>query len=437
MHRRYHSWGRYPQFDQSAVRLNWRSLPLPLATNPDSTYLPFGNGRSYGDSCLNEEGVLLDARGLDRLISLDLEKGVLCCESGVLLAEILELIVPHGWFLPVVPGTKYVTVGGAIANDIHGKNHCREGTFGCHVKGFELLRSDGKRLLCSPSENSEWFQSTIGGLGLTGVILWAEITLKPIHNPAMEVETIRFSGLDEFFEYSSESAPNFEYIAAWIDCMARGEHLGRGLLVRGNHADFGAVEPKAPGRRINILLEPPVSFINRMSTRAFNSIHYRKQINARGLGIAHYESFFFPLDGIRHWNRLYGPRGFFQYQCVVPHTAGRTAVREIFDCTVRRGIESFFGVLKVFGDGPSPGLLSFPRPGAALALDFYNYGEKTLKLLDDLDNIVLSAGGDVNPYKDARMSPANFKQYFPRWKTLETFRDPMFSSSFWRRVTGE
>jgi FAD/FMN-containing dehydrogenase len=436
MHDRYHSWGRYPQFDQSATRLRWRSQQLPIPAEEPGTCLPFGNGRSYGDSCLNEGGLLLDARGMDRFIGFDPNNGILRCESGVLLDEILSISVPQGWFLPVVPGTKFVTVGGAIANDIHGKNHHSAGTFGCHVRCLELLRSDGQRLLCSPSENTEWFQATIGGLGLTGVILWAEIELKRINNPTMEVETIRFTGLDEFFELCAENDRRFDYTVAWIDCMVQGKQLGRGLFISGNHAnpDFAPAYP--PRLQISIPLDLPLPLINRLAVRVFNSVHYRMQSRTRSCGFEHYEQFFFPLDGIRHWNRLYGPRGFLQYQCVMPAAEGRSALREIINRAAHRGIDSFFGVLKIFGDRRSPGLISFPRSGVTVALDFFHHGRITLRFLDSLDEIVLSAGGAVNPYKDARMSAASFKRFFPRWQELERFRDPKFSSSFWRRATG-
>jgi FAD/FMN-containing dehydrogenase len=436
MHPRYHSWGRYPQFEQSAVRLRWRSLPLPIPADAQMSYLPFGNGRSYGDSCLNAGGVLLDARGLDRIIAFDPLGGTLRCESGVLLAEILALTVPRGWFPPVVPGTKFVTVGGAIANDVHGKNHHSAGTFGCHVRCLELLRSDGRRLLCSPTENAEWFQATIGGLGLTGLILWAEIALKRIDNTAMAVETIRFGQLGDFFELTAESDRQYEYTVAWIDCMAQGPRLGRGLFIRGNHAGPKVAPVDAPRHRVSIPVDLPVTLITRLSSRLFNSLHYRMQLRTHSSGIEHYEHFFFPLDGIRHWNRLYGPRGFLHYQCEVPLAEGRSALREIIDRAAHGRIDSFLGVLKVFGERRSPGLLSFPKPGVTVALDFYHHGDKTLRLLDSLDEIVLSAGGAVSPYKDARMSGASFRRFYPRWQELESFRDPKFCSSFWRRVTG-
>lgn len=436
MQQRYQSWGHYPHEEQSAVRLSWRHEPLPLTAHPGVTYLPFGNGRSYGDSCLNTGGLLLDTGGLDRFLSFDPTTGMLCCEGGMLLSDILALVVPHGWFLPVTPGTQFVTVGGAIANDVHGKNHHEAGTFGCHVRRFELLRSDGQRLLCADDANPEWFQATIGGLGLTGVILWAEIELKGIEQAAIEAETIRFTRLDDFFALADTSDSDFEYTAAWIDCLARGDHLGRGLFIRGNHATADAARsPHVPKHALSIAMDLPVSVLNHLSVRAFNSIHYRKQLRARSPSLVHYESFFYPLDGIRHWNRLYGPPGFLQYQCVVPRTVNHEAIRDLLKRIADAGVGSFFAVLKVFGDRPSPGLLSFPRPGATLSLDFAFHGKQTLQLLDDLDAIVVAAGGAVYPAKDARMSAASFQRYFPQWETLERFRDPRFSSSFWRRVT--
>jgi FAD/FMN-containing dehydrogenase len=420
------------------MQLHWRTLPLPIPAGSQTTYLPFGNGRSYGDVCLNKGGLLLDARGLDRFIAFDPIKGILRCESGVLLGEILDLIVPRGWFPPVVPGTRFVTIGGAIANDIHGKNHHSAGTFGCHVRSLELLRSDGQRLLCSPSENSDWFQATIGGLGLTGLILWAEIALKSIDNPVMDVETIRYGQLDDFVELSAESDQKYEYTVAWVDSMARGKHLGRGHFIRANHSVPGVKTVSRPRYRISVPVNPPFSLVTRTSARMFNSLYYRKKGRRASTGPAHYEPFFFPLDGILHWNRLYGPRGFLQYQCLLPLAAdGRSALREILNRGVRGGIDSFLGVLKVFGEHRSPGLLSFPRPGITLALDLCHRGESTLRLLDDFDKIVGSVGGAVYPCKDARMSGSSFRTFFPHFLELERFRDPQFNSSFWKRTTGE
>lgn len=436
MHPRFHSWGRYPQIHQSGVRLAWRPTTLPLPSVKTATVLPFGNGRSYGDACLNEGGLLLDARGLDRFIAFDPTAGILRCESGVLLDEIMALTVDRGWFPPVVPGTRFVTIGGAIANDVHGKNHHRAGTFGRHVRRLELLRSDGRRIVCSPSENTALFRATIGGLGLTGLILWAEITLKRIGSAAVEVETIPYGCLDDFFALTAESNRRYEYTVAWVDCTAPGRGLGRGLFMRGNHAAPDTAPVAAPRRWGSIAVDLPVSLVTGFGARAFNTLTYRWHGRKPRLHREHLAGFFFPLDGIDHWNRLYGPRGFLQYQCVLPMAGGRSALREILRRVARSGTAAVLGVLKVFGEAPSPGLLSFPRPGITLALDVRHRGESTLRALDDCDALVRTAGGAVYPAKDARMAGESFRSFFPRWQELERSRDPAFSSSFWRRVTG-
>lgn len=428
----YASWGRYPKATPAAVyRAHWTDEDLPGGSH---SVLPYGNGRSYGDSCLNDGGALLDMRGLDRVLNFDRSTGVMRCEAGVLLADILSLVVPMGWFLPVTPGTRFVTVGGAIANDVHGKNHHRTGTFGQHVLRLALRRSDRGIVLCSPTENAELFHATIGGLGLTGAILWADIQLRPIANPGVDSETIRFANLGAFFDLSEESDRDYEYTVAWIDCLAHGKSLGRGLFMRGNHASPQERLPLPPRRTRTFPIEPPFPLINAWSLRAFNSLYYRKQMARMQRAITHYEPFFYPLDGILHWNRMYGRQGFLQYQCVVPSDSAKESIRALLETIAAAKSGSFLAVLKVFGDRRSPGLLSFPRPGATLALDFPNQGQRTMDLLDNLDKIVTSAGGAVYPAKDARMSGERFRQYFPRWEEFQRYIDPRFSSSFWRRV---
>ncbi|MBE3558436.1 MAG: FAD-binding oxidoreductase [Ktedonobacteraceae bacterium] len=430
------SWGRYPQVKPGqVVPLFWRS-DLPDFDAYTQPVLPYAYGRSYGDSCLNENGVMLDVSHLTRFISFDEEKGILRCEAGVSLADVLEVIVPRGWFLPVTPGTKFVSVGGAIANDVHGKNHHKAGTFGCHVTQFELLRSNGERLLCSPETNSELFRATIGGLGLTGLILWAEFRLKPIVNPYIDMESIRFDSLDEFFELSAESDQAYEYVVSWVDILIGGKGLCRGRFSRGNHNQ--SVELAAKPLKKRLPLAVPFNFpsfaLNTLTVKAFNEAYYHVQVPRRVQKTVSYDPFFYPLDSIHEWNRMYGKRGFLQYQCVVPPGDGREAMREIFRRIQRSGEGSFLTVLKTFGDVPSPGMLSFPRPGLTLALDFSYHGEKTLRLLEELDNIVVQSGGAVYPAKDARMSAEHFKIFYPRWREFEHFIDPAFSSSFWRRV---
>src|SRR2546421_5300491 len=274
-----HSWGRYPKVKHSQVQsIYWRN-ELPDIAQLKGTALPFAYGRSYGDSCLNEGGISLDVSHLQRFISFDEKTGLLRCEAGISLAEILEVLVPRGRFLPVSPGTKFVSVGGAIANDIHGKNHHRSGTFGCHVTCFELLRSNGERLLCSPNQHSDLFRATIGGLGLTGVILWAEFRLKPIANSFISMERIRYSSLAEFMDISTESDTDFEYTVAWVDCLASGRQLGRGLFMRGNHDRSERYTSKQ--RREKIAFTVPCDFpsfvLNTLTIKAFNEVYYHAQ----------------------------------------------------------------------------------------------------------------------------------------------------------------
>jgi len=431
------SWGRYPKVTHAQVLpVYWRS-DIPDLAQSDQPVLPHAYGRSYGDSCLNENGVSLDVSHLNRFISFDEETGLLCCEAGVSLAEILKVMVPRGWFLPVTPGTKFVSVGGAIANDIHGKNHHAGGTFGCHVVRFKLLRSDGQRLVCSPEENPELFHATIGGLGLTGLILWAEFKLKRIANPYIDSDHIRFSSLEEFFELSDESDKDFEYTVSWVDLLVGGEALCRGIFTRGNHNQVPelAQKPLKKPLPLAVPFDLPQIALSKLTVKGFNELYYHKQLPKRVHKIESYDPFFYPLDGIHEWYRVYGKRGFLQYQFVVPFEGGRESMREIIGRIRQSGAGSFLTVLKEFGEVKSPGMLSFPRPGLTLALDFAYAGEKTLRLLDELDAIVRHYDGAIYPAKDARMSAESFQQFYPRWQEFSQYIDPQFSSSFWRRVS--
>lgn len=429
------AWGRILKSEQDVFMLSSRSDALPAPFEPSQTLLPFGNGRSYGDSCLNAGGGAIKTRALDHFISFDHSTGVLTCEAGVLLSEILELVVPQGWFLPVTPGTRFVTVGGAIANDVHGKNHHVTGTFGCHVRRFELVRSNQQRLLCSPTENTEYFSATIGGLGLTGLITWAEVQLRRIANPWLTTETIRYDSFDDFFDLSEESDQDYEYTVSWIDCSGKGKRLGRGLFMRGNHAPSGAQAAMYSPKTKRFPFVPPVSMVNPLTLKAFNTLYYHKQFTRVTNQIQHYEPFFYPLDGILDWNRLYGPKGFYQYQCVIPTSSGKAAIADMLKQIADSGMGSFLAVLKVCGDRPSPGMLSFPMGGVSLALDFPNCGTSLHRLFTRLDSIVGAAGGRLYPAKDGRMPGSLFQSGYPRWQEFQKFIDPRFSSSFWRRVT--
>ena len=433
----YESWGRIPHASHQAVALRHRVDDLGGLPR-DRSWLAFGNGRSYGDSCLNDGGLLIRTRGLDRFVSFDQTTGRLVCESGVLLSEILEIFVPRGWFLNVTPGTQFVTVGGAIANDVHGKNHHVRGTFGKHVVRFELLRSDGSRRVCSAQEHPELFRATIGGLGLTGLIQWAEIQLRPVASALIDAETMKFDSIDEFLELSSQSNSDYEYTVAWIDCMHRGADGTRGHFIRGNHAAASEGDRERIGakRMLPFPLDPPFSLINRATLRTFNAAYFHRQRERAHRQRVHYRPFFYPLDGVLNWNRIYGKRGFFQFQCVIPHSGTRSALGEMMAAIAASRQGSFLAVLKQFGDIASPGMLSFPRPGTTLALDFPNAGSPTTELLDRLESICLDAEGALYPAKDARMSGKAFRSSFRMLEEFIPFIDPQFSSSFWRRVHG-
>lgn len=431
--REYLSWGRYPR-PQSQGALALSSLAKPLTISDRSqTVLPYGLGRSYGDSCLNDHNLVIPMAKFDHFISFDPTSGIVCAEAGTSLATILETFVPRGWFLPVSPGTKFVTLGGAVANDIHGKNHHVAGTFGSHVRRFELLRSSGERLVCSPTENKELFSATIAGLGLTGLITWIEIQLIPIRSPYLNTCTTKFRNLDEFFDISKESDSVFEYSVSWVDCTSEGPHLGRGLFMAGNFS-----ESTKPEKRMNLSLpfpcEAPGWLLNSLFMKSFNTLYYNKQRSRIVESLTHYEPFFYPLDAILNWNRMYGRRGFFQYQLVVPFEQDRSIIKEIFARITRSKRASFLAVLKTFGDIQSPGMLSFPRKGVTLALDFPNDGAPTLKLMNELDAVVFAAGGALYAAKDARMSPESFMASYPHLQQFSQYVDPAFSSSFWRRV---
>jgi len=431
--RTYQSWGRYPHAAPSRVtQVHWPDELRPVLAGL-GPFLAYGKGRSYGDSCLNKDGHLLDVNGLDRITGFDSDTGMVECEAGVSLAELLEVFVPKGWFLPVTPGTKFVTVGGAIANDVHGKNHHCAGTLGCHVENILLIRSDGNQYRCSREENRELFCATVGGLGLTGVIVKAALRLKRIGSSEMAVDAVPFHHLDEFLRLTAESeAAGYEYTVAWLDCMAR---TARGVFYRGNHAPEASILTASPSEGgISVPIEFPNFALNRYAIRLFNAAYFRVKTLRVGTKRIGYQDFFYPLDSIQHWNRVYGKSGLLQYQCVVPEpesSAFARILREISEA----GDGSFLGVIKKFGRVESPGIMSFPRPGLTLALDFPRK-ERTLGLFDRLDAIVLASGGAIYPAKDARMSAAMFRASFPRWAEFAHFVDPKFSSSFWRRVGG-
>ena len=436
--KRYESWGHYPPAKHAKVVALKDSTQTPPFSEYTPSVLAFAQGRSYGDTCLNNGGVLLDTGALSGVLDFDKDSGTLRCEAGTTLAEILRLIVPHNWFLPVTPGTKHVSIGGAIAHDIHGKNHHRAGTFGRYIKQFELLRSSGERSLCSPESNPELFAATIAGMGLTGLITWAEFELKKIPGPGIAVERLPFGNLEEFLALAITADRDYEYTVAWLDSGFRRGQFGRGVLLCGN----SVATPTSQRRDVtgassrSLPFSVPEFFLNRPTISAMNSLYYRLQTRQARTETIDFEPFFYPLDAISNWNKVYGKSGFLQYQCVVPY-AEHDAVEEIFQRIARSGLAAVLTVLKVFGELTSPGMLSFPRAGITLAIDFPFRGDQTLGLLDQLDDVTRAAKGAVYPAKDARMSASSFQDYFPQWESFARFVDPKFSSSFWRRVTNQ
>lgn len=429
----YESWGR-GRLDarRAAIGFDGRAFPNIRSA---AGLLPFGNGRSYGDSCHNDEGLLVDMRDAARILRFDPQTGELEAETGVLLCEITRHVASSGWFLPVTPGTQFVTLGGALANDVHGKNHHRRGTFGRWVRSFDLLRSDRDGpIACSPAENADLFAATIGGMGLTGIVSRATIQLLKVPSLSIEETTTRFDRLEDYFDRAAEADERHEYAVAWIDSLQTGRALGRGHLICGDHAAAGTRTGEARPALATIPLTPPVSPLKGLALRAFNEAYFRKAKRGTSHRTVPFDGFFYPLDRVGQWNRLYGPNGLHQHQSVVPSGDASAVVRALIEQAARERQGSFLTVLKRFGDAASPGLLSFPREGYTLTLDFPHRGDRTLRLLEQLDAIVVAAGGAVNPYKDARMAPETFAASFPDWRVLERLRDPVIVSDFWRRT---
>ncbi|MDT6941399.1 FAD-binding oxidoreductase [Brucella pseudogrignonensis] len=430
MNKSFDSFGRIDRHKRNAIAFDdvFSKLEGP------ETLLAFGNGRSYGDSCHNDTGLLVPMRSHNRIVSFDPHTGILEAESGALLSEIIQAVVRYGYFLPVTPGTRSVTLGGAIANDVHGKNHHLRGTFGSHVESLELLRSDGVHYLCSSAENAELFASTIGGMGLTGLILNARIRLMPVGSLDVEERITPFKCLSEYFAIAEEADRDNEYAVAWVDQLARGHAEGRGVLITGNHALNGNRTVKSAEARLGVPFDLPFSMLNKLSLTAFNTLYFHAKRRKQEPHLTGFAGFFYPLDGLRNWNRFYGPAGLYQHQSLIPFEAAEKTIPAMLTASRDAGQSSFLTVLKRFGDLHSPGLLSFPKPGYTLTMDFPNRGRKTRDLLDQLDKMTVEAGGRVNPYKDQRMSAETFKAGFPEWQQLEDMRDARFCSDFWRRT---
>jgi FAD/FMN-containing dehydrogenase len=410
-----HGWGRYPVIDAVGRTFETTEQAARLLEKP-GRWIAHGLGKSYGDSALNQQVVM--TRRFNKLIDFDARNGVVTCECGITLADLIDTFLPKGWFLQVAPGTKLITVGGAIASDVHGKNHHTSGCFSSSVVCLELMLPDGRRLTCSPDENRDLFLATCGGMGLTGLILTATLQLKPVNSAYIDERVIRCRNLADAFE-QFETRQKTSYSVAWIDCLAKGEHMGRSVLMVGEHAEDGRLEPPA-AKLSAVPVECPGVLLNKYTVSLFNQLYYSSHPGHGRYQPKPVDAFFFPLDRIADWNRLYGSRGFTQYQFVLPKASSNAGLSTILEKIADSGIGSFLAVLKLFGV-ENQNLLSFPMEGYTLALDF-KIQPRLFPLLDQLDRMVLDHGGRLYLTKDVRMGKHTFRQGYPQWKAFRDIR---------------
>jgi FAD/FMN-containing dehydrogenase len=401
-------------------------------------------GSGYGDAALNAgSGVILHER-LGRLLDFDPDTGVLTAEGGACFADILKVFLPRGWFLPVTPGTKFVSVGGAIAADVHGKNHHSDGSIGRYLLDFELLAGTGEILHCSRGQNADVFFATLGGMGLTGAIVSARLQLRRVDSGYVNVRYQRARDLDEALGLFASGDQNHRFSVAWIDCLSSGKSFGRSVLMRGDHAPAAGLTgraadaPLAPRakRRPGVPFFMPPFVLNPWSVKVFNALFYRRHHDRDA--VVDYDSYFYPLDSVPHWNRFYGRRGYLQYQVVVPHASARAGLVQLLERLIASRRASFLAVLKAMG-AESGGLLSFPTPGYTLALDLPYTGPDVLEFLRGLDEVVLDHGGRVYLAKDTCMKPASFERMYPavgRFREIKSRIDPhnRFASSQSKRL---
>lgn len=427
-------WGRTSPSVASVLELPTHEVPAALAEVGPRGALARGLGRCYGDAAQNGGGLVVHPLASAHQAIIDTGRGTVTVPAGVSIDELLEVLVPRGWFVPVTPGTRFVTIGGAIASDVHGKNHHVDGSFGNHVESITLLLADGSQVVIGPDSDPELFWATVGGMGLTGVILGATFRLVPIETSRMSVDTERLADLDALFTAMSEGDDNYRYSVAWIDLMAKGRSLGRSVLTRGDHARENQLGPRqaehpcAYGPRVQLLIPPvvpPMGVLNRLTVAAFNELWYRKTPRRKEGELTSIASFFHPLDMVIAWNRLYGNRGLVQYQFVVPF-GQETAMRTIIEKLSGGGTTSFLAVLKRMGPG-NPAPLGFSTPGWTLALDVPAGSRGLARLLHELDGIVLSAGGRHYLAKDAVTTPEVIRRGYPRlaeWQAVQSRVDP-------------
>ncbi len=433
-------WGRRPVRPGRVARSARLVLPPDVAP-----LLPRGLGRAYGDAAVpaSAEGVVIETARADRILEFDPASGLLTCEAGLSLAEILRVFLPRGWFPPVTPGTKFVTVGGCVASDVHGKNHHRDGSFSGFVERLRLRVADGSLVDCGPSEERDLYLATVGGMGLTGLIVEVTFRLRRVESPWIVLETVGVRGLEEMLDGLKASARDWPYTVGWIDCLARGGALGRGVLMRGRHAsrDEAGGRPPEVRRSLRVPWDAPEWLLNPAVMRLFNRLYHARHRARSHQRLVSIEQFFYPLDALLDWNRLYGPRGFLQYQCAIPEAAGGAPVRALLEKLGSRGAASFLAVIKDFGQG-SPAYLSFPVAGTTLSLDLPYRGRPTEDLVHELNAVVIQGGGRVYLAKDAVTRAEDFALMMPRladWKAVRDRwdRDRRFRSAQSVRLFGD
>jgi len=416
-------WGRYPRHSGDVVTPHSAAALRAVQAGLDP-YVARGAGRAYGDAGVGLEATV-SMRALDRMRAFDSVNGLLTVEAGVTLEEIINVLLPRGWFAPAVPGTRFVTVGGMVAADVHGKNHHRTGGFGAHVASLALLTPQGELLTCSRSENSALFHATIGGMGLTGAIVEATLRMIPVETGWIRQRTVATKNLDSTLAALAKAEAEATYSVAWVDVTPGRRPVGRGVVFTGEHVlaaelpQGRQVFPRGRRSRVSIPVDLPEGILNRWSVGAFNRLYHGRAALLGNADLVPWDAYFFPLDAIGDWNRMYGRGGFLQHQCVVPAAAGREVVAEILDRVAAAGCAPFLAVLKSLGAGV--GDMSFPMPGLTLALDL-RVTAQTLRLLDELDRVVVAAGGRLYLAKDARQSPDTFRAGYLGLTRFETLR---------------
>ena len=409
-------WGRYPVVEsQPLLYSSYAALVKSVANNTD-VCIPHGNGRSYGDAAL--ASVHIPMRRLNRMLAFNESTGLLTCEAGVLLAEVIETFLPRGWFLKITPGTKLITIGGAIAADVHGKNHHVEGCFSECVEEFELLLPDGSIKICSHSKNTDLFQATCGGMGLTGVITQISFYLKPVKSQWMNQTSIKTNNLKATFE-AFEANANSPYSVAWIDCLSKGNQLGKSIVMLGNFAQDGDLN-YSPKMLVNIPFNFPTFALNKLSVSLFNKLYYSKTAAGTSTQKVSIDRFFYPLDAMRHWNRVYGKNGFIQFQFILPKASSYEGLAQILERISKEGTGSFLAVLKLYGK-ENYNWLSFPMEGYSLALDF-KMQPKLEQFIDELSQVVAAHNGRIYLAKDALLKRDVFERGYPKVNQFRALR---------------